>query len=271
MKQVWKTGLTVLTYGLAIAYFFPIFLMFITGFKTERDAFHMPPTLFFHPTLVNYENVFNSGIAAFMGNSLIAAFGSTIVSLLLGAPVAYALAIYKPKKGDDIFFWFISTKILPPVGVIIPIYLLFKNLGLLDSLTGLILLYTGMNTPTVVWMMRSFFSDIPYEVIEACQVDGATGLQAVFRVIIPLVKPGLISTGLLCMVFAWNEFFLAVNISYTNSATLPVLVSSFMTSEGLFWAKLSAVSTVAVLPALILGWFTQKQLVRGLTMGAVKG
>jgi sorbitol/mannitol transport system permease protein len=271
MKNVIKAGLTAFTFIVAIAYFFPIFLMFITGFKTERDAFHMPPTLIFHPTLDNYTQVFHSGILAYMGNSIIASVCSTILSLLLGAPVAYALAIYKPKKADDIFFWFISTKILPPVGVIIPVYLLFKNLGLLDSLTGLVILYTGMNIPVVVWMMRSFFSDIPFEVIEACQVDGAAGLQAVWKVILPLVRPGLISTGLLCMIFAWNEFFLAVNISYTSSATLPVLVASFMTSEGLFWAKLSAVSTVAVLPALILGWFTQKQLVRGLTMGAVKG
>lgn len=271
MRSSKKWVLGIVAWIVAIIYFYPLLIMFLNGFKTEQQAVHMPPSLFFHPTLANYQLVFHSGVFAYLGNSLIASVLSTIVALAIGTPVAYALAIYKPKHGDDIFFWFITTKILPSVGVIVPVYLIFKDLGMLDSIYGLSLLYVGMNTPIVVWMMRSFFSDIPLEVIESSRVDGAVGFSLVAKVILPLVRPGLFATALLCVVFAWNEFFFAVNITYTHAATLPILVASFMTSEGLFWSKLCAIATVAVLPPVIFGWIAQKQLVRGLSMGAVKG
>jgi sorbitol/mannitol transport system permease protein len=271
MKKMGSILLTVITYIIALLYFFPVLWMFITGFKSEGDAVKMPPSLIFHPTLENYQLVWSSGVGLYLKNSSVVALSSTLLSLALGVPAAYALAMFKLKKGDDILFWFISTKMLPAVGVIIPIYLVFKNMNLLDSSIALIVLYTAMNVPLVVWMMRSFFKDIPYELIEAYQVDGATGWQGFFKVTFPLIRPGIISTALLCLVFAWNEFFFGVSLTYTNASTMPVYMSSFMTQEGLFWAKMSAVATIAVLPALILGWFTQKQLVRGLTMGAVKG
>lgn len=261
----------IIAWIVAIVYFYPVLVMFLNGFKNEQQAVQMPPSLIFHPTLANYQLLFSSGVLAYLGNSLIVSVLSTIIAMLIGTPVAYALAIHKSKRSDDIFFWFITTKILPSVGIIVPVYFIFKDLGILDSVYSLSLLYIGMNTPLVVWMMRSFFTDIPYEVIESSQVDGASGFALIWRIILPLVRPGLFSTALLCLVFAWNEFFFAVNVTYTHAATLPILVSSFMTSEGLFWSKISAIGTVAVLPPVLFGWLAQKQLVRGLSMGAVKG
>ncbi|KPV60326.1 mannitol ABC transporter permease [Paenibacillus sp. A3] len=271
MRRPLSMLLTAGTYVLALIYFSPVLWLLITGFKQEGDAVAMPPSLVFQPTLDNYRLIWDSGAGSFMGHSATVSIVSTIFALAFGVPAAYALAMFKIKKADDILFWFISTKMLPAVGVIIPLYLVFKQLHLLDSLTALIVLYTAMNVPLVVWMMRSFFKDIPYETIEAYQVDGATGLQGFFKITLPLVRPGIISTSLLCLVFVWNEFFFGVSLTSTDAATMPVYMSSFMTQEGLFWAKMSSVATLAVLPALVLGWFTQRQLVRGLTMGAVKG
>ncbi len=271
MKSFISLLLTVITFVFAIVYFFPVLLMLITGFKTEGEAINMPPTFWFHPTLENFREIFHSGAGAFLANSALVSMVSTVLALLLGVPAAYALAMFRLGKADDILFWFISTKMLPAVGVLVPVYLLFKNMGLLDSQISLIILYTAMNVPLAVWMMRSFFKDIPYDLIEAYQVDGASGLNGFYRVTLPLVKPGIASTALLCLVFAWNEFLFGVSMTYTQAATMPVYMSSYMTQEGLFWAKMSAVASVAVVPALIFGWLTQKQLVRGLTMGAVKG
>ncbi|MGX4584492.1 carbohydrate ABC transporter permease [Paenibacillus chitinolyticus] len=271
MRKPLALLLTLLTYVVALIYFAPVFWMFTTAFKRETDAVTMPPTLIFQPTFENFRIVWDNGAGHYMLNSAVVTLVATLFSLLLGVPAAYALAMHKLKKGDSILFWFISTKMLPVVGVIIPIYLVGKQLNMLDTLPTLILLYTAMNVPLVVWMMRSFFKEVPSETIEAYQMDGATGIQGFFRITLPLVKSGIISTSLLCMVFIWNEFLLGTSLTYTRSATMPVFMATYMTQEGLFWAKMSSVATLSVLPALILGWFTQKQLVRGLTMGAVKG
>ncbi len=271
MKRLLAGSLTPITYLVAIVYFIPVFLMFITGFKTEAQATIMPPTLFFKPTFENFQLVWSSGAAEFFQNSLIVTVVSTLIALALGVPAAYALAMYRVKRGDDLLFWFISTKMLPVVGVIVPIYLIFKQINLLDTLVALTIMCTAINVPLVIWMMRSFFKDVPYELVEASQVDGASGLTGFMKITLPIVRPGLISTGLLCAIFAWNEFLLGVSLTYTEAATMPVYMSTYMTQEGLFWAKMSAVATISVLPPLVLGWFTQKQLVRGMTMGAVKG
>ncbi|WP_424767819.1 carbohydrate ABC transporter permease [Paenibacillus sp. sgz302251] len=271
MKRTLPLLITLATYMLAFVYFSPVLWLLVTGFKTEGEAINVPPSILFEPTMENFRQIWDAGASAFLGHSATVSITSTVLALLLGVPAAYALAMLKVKKADDVLFWFISTKMLPAVGIIIPIYLVLKELGLLDSLIALILLYTAMNVPLVVWMMRSFFKDIPYETIEAGRVDGATGLQGFFKITLPLVRPGIISTALLCFVFAWNEFFFGVSLTSTNAATMPVYMSSYMTQQGLFWAKMSSVATLAVLPALVLGWFTQRQLVRGLTMGAVKG
>ncbi|WP_164667217.1 carbohydrate ABC transporter permease [Virgibacillus doumboii] len=271
MKKIVSGGLTLFTYLLAFVFFFPILWIFITGFKTESEAINIPPSIFFEPTLENFQMVWGMGIGEFFINSAIVTVSSTLLALLLGVPAAYALALFKIKRKDDILFWIISTRFLPIAGIIIPLYLIFKNINLLDSLLALTLLYAAMNVPLIIWMMRSFFNDVSIEIIEATRVDGATGLQAFFKVVLPLVRPGLVSTALLSMVFAWNEFFFAVSLSYTNAATLPVNMASYMTQEGLFWAQMSAAASISILPVIILGWFTQRQLVRGLTMGAVKG
>lgn len=271
MKKLAAALLTLLTYVIAVVYFYPVFWMLMTGFKAEGDAVKMPPSLFFHPTGENYRLIWDSGVVTFFGNSAAVTLVSTFLALLLGVPAAYSLAMYKLKIAEDILFWFISTKFLPAAGIIIPIYMLFKELHLLDTRWALILLYTAMNVPLVVWMMRSFFKEVPVELLESSRVDGATDLRAFFQITLPLVRPGLISTALLSLIFAWNEFFLAVSLTATSAATMPVHMASFMTQEGLFWAKMSSVASIAVVPALLLGWFTQKQLVRGMTMGAVKG
>jgi sorbitol/mannitol transport system permease protein len=271
MKRLVSIFLTLVTYVVAIVYFYPVLWMLITGFKTEGNAIEMPPSIFFEPTKENYQLIWDSGVISFFRNSAIVTLTSTLFALVLGVPAAYCLAMYKLKKADDILFWFISTKFLPAVGIIVPIYMLFKEIHLLDNIWALILLYTAMNVPLVVWMMRSFFKEVPNELIEAAQADGSSGLRTFFQIILPLVRPGLISTALLSLIFAWNEFFLAVSLTTTSAATMPVNMASFMTQEGLFWAKMSSVASISVVPALVLGWFTQKQLVRGMTMGAVKG
>ncbi|GGE29600.1 sugar ABC transporter permease [Pullulanibacillus camelliae] len=271
MKKLMKSLVTLITYVMAFIYFFPILWLFITSLKQEKDAAIIPPSFIFSPTFEHFHEIWNNGVAYYMLNSAIVAIASTFIALLLGVPAAYALALYRIKRSNDILFWFISTKFMPVAGVIIPLYLLFKSLNLLDTLSVLILVYAAMNMPLVLWMMRSFFKDIPYELIEASQVDGATGLNTFFKITLPLVKSGLISTILLSMVFAWNEFFFALSLTYTSAKTMPVYMTAFMTQEGLFWAKMSAASVFAIVPVLILGWFSQKQLVRGLTMGAVKG
>lgn len=271
MKKLISGVTTLFTYVAALIFFFPILWIFLTGFKTENEAVKIPPTFQFSPTLENFQEVWNAGMGGFFMNSVIVTVISTLIALLLGAPAAYALAVFKVKRKDDILFWIISTRFLPVAGIIIPLYLMFKTVNLLDSLPALILLYAAMNVSIIIWMMRSFFSDISYEIIEAAEIDGASGLQSFFKVVLPLVRPGLISTALLAMVFAWNEFFFAVSLSYTKASTLPVFMASYMTQEGLFWAKMSAAATISIIPVIILGWFTQRQLVRGLTMGAVKG
>lgn len=271
MRKLNVAILNAITYVLALAFFYPVLWIFMTGFKPEAEAVEMPPSFIFSPTLDNYREVLNVGVGAFLANSFIITVASTLIALLLGVPAAYALAMFNLKKGENILFWFMSTKFLPAVGVIVPVYLIFKNLNLLDSHIALILLYAAMNIPLVIWMMRSFFKDIPYDVIEAYQIDGATGLQGFFKVTLPIAKAGLVSTMLLCMVFAWNEFFFTVTLTYTKAGTMPIYMASYMSKEGLFWAKMSAVASMSILPTVLLGWYTQNSLVRGMTMGAVKG
>jgi sorbitol/mannitol transport system permease protein len=264
-------GLTAVTYIIAIVIFFPIFWMVLTSFKTEADAFAFPPKLLFEPTLDNWQiALVNSPFTRHITNTVIITLGSTALALALGIPAAYALAYYPTKRSDFTLTWLISTRMLPPVGIIVPLFIISRDLGLRDTHLSLIIMYTAMNLPLVIWMMRSFFLDVPYEILEAARIDGVTLFQEFRLVVIPLVLPGLFATILLCLIFAWNEFFFAFNLTVTNAAPLSVYISSFKTSEGLFWAKMSAAATASVLPVVIAGWFAQKQLVKGLTMGAVK-
>ncbi len=263
------TALTILTWFLALAFFFPVFWMVLTGFKNESDAYTETPKLFFAPTLSKFANVIDKA-APFAINSLVATTLSTILVVLLAVPAAYALSIRPVKKTQDVLFFFISTKMLPLVAVIVPLYVITGQIGALDNLWVMIVLYSAMNLPIAVWMMRSFLQEIPGEVLEAAAMDGA-GLAKMWRhVMIPMTAPGIAATALICVIFAWNEFFFAVNLTASASSTVPVYLVGFIASQGLYFAQLSAAATLASLPVVIAGWIAQKQLVRGLSMGAIK-
>ncbi len=270
MRRTVPVFIRLLISAVAIVYFFPIFWLILSGFKYEVDVVN--PSLFFDPTLLHYRTIFTGKILHYFLNSLLITAASTFVAMLLGVPASYALVMAKFKnRGDNLFFWFISTILLPPVCVVIPVFVVFRTLNILDSYLGLIIVYSAVNTPMVVWMMRSFFKDIPIELLEASRIDGASELVAFLRIVFPLSRHGFSATMLLVIIFIWNEFFFVLHLTYTKAATLPIHMASYMTQEGLFWAKMSAISTLAILPPLVSGWINQKQLVRGMTMGAIKG
>jgi sorbitol/mannitol transport system permease protein len=262
--------LTVFTWIVGLAFFFPVLWMVLTAFKQERDAYTDTPKLFFEPTLDQFRNVFDAGFWPYLGNSAFATAMSTLLVLVLAVPAAYALSIRPVEKTQDVLFFFISTKMLPVVAVIVPLYVVTQNLALLDNIWALVILYTAMNLPIAVWMLRSFMLEVPGEVLEAAQMDGCTTLRMFRAVLLPMLAPGIAATALICVIFAWNEFFFAVNLTAARAGTVPVFLVGFITSEGLYWAQLSAAATLAALPVVIAGWIAQKQLVRGLSMGAIK-
>ncbi len=262
--------LTALTWIVAVGFFSPVLWMVLTSFKQESAAASNPPSFFFTPTLDQYRAVLDAGAGSYFVNSLIATGVSTLLVVIMAVPASYALSIRPVKKTQDVLFFFISTRMLPVVAVIMPIYVIAGQLKVLDNIWTLVVLYTSMNLPIAVWMMRSFFQEVPVEVLEAAQMDGASLMKTLWRVLMPMVAPGLAATALICVIFAWNEFFFALNLTAAKSATVPVFLVSQMTSEGLYLAQLSAASVLASLPVVIAGWIAQKQLVRGLSMGAVK-
>ncbi len=264
------SAITTLTWLLAFVFFAPVIWLVMTAFKPESAAASNPPVFFFVPTFEQFEAVLANGAGTYFFNSLIATGVSTIFVILLAVPASYALSIRPVKKTSDVLFFFISTKMLPVVAVIMPIYVIAGQLKVLDNIGTLVVLYTAMNLPIAVWMMRSFFQEVPAEVLEAASMDGAGLIKTLRTILIPMVTPGLAATALICVIFAWNEFFFALNLTAANASTVPVFLVSQMTSEGLFLAKLSAASVLASLPVVIAGWIAQKQLVRGLSMGAVK-
>jgi sorbitol/mannitol transport system permease protein len=252
--------------------FFPILWMVLTSFKTELEAFAIPPSfLFFHWTTENYATVQErSDYLHHALNSIIIAGGSTLIALLIAIPAAWSMAFSPTKRTKDILLWMLSTKMMPPVGVLVPIYLIYKSFGLLDSRVGLVFILCLGNLPIVIWMLFTYFKEIPRDILEAARMDGATIGRELVYVLTPMAIPGLASTMLLNLILAWNEAFWTLNLSTSNAAPLTTFIASYSSPEGLFWAKLSAASTLAIAPILVLGWFSQKQLVRGLTFGAVK-
>jgi sorbitol/mannitol transport system permease protein len=255
----------------ALLLFFPLGWLFLTAFKTELQAIHVPPLFIFEPTLGNFSEVQRrSDYLLYARNSLITSLGSTIIGLLIAAPAAYSMAFFRTKKTRDILMWMLSTKMMPAVGALVPIYVLAQTAGLLDSLTALTIVFTLSNLPIMVWMLYSAYKDIPNEILEAARMDGATLWTEFRHVVLPLSVGGLASTGLLCLVLSWNEAFWALNLSSAKAGTLATLIASYSSPEGLFWAKLSAASLMAIAPIVVFGWFSQKQLVQGLTFGAVK-
>ena len=252
--------------------FFPILWMVLASFKTELEAFAIPPSfLFFHWTTENYLTVQErSDYIHHAINSIIIAGGSTLIALLIAIPAAWSMAFSPTKRTKDVLLWMLSTKMMPPVGVLVPIYLIWRDFGLLDTLTGLIIILCLGNLPIVIWMLFTYFKEIPKDILEAARMDGATIGRELVYVLTPMAVPGLASTLLLNLILAWNEAFWTLNLSTLNAAPLTVFIASYSSPEGLFWAKLSAASTLAIAPILVLGWFSQRQLVRGLTFGAVK-
>ena len=266
--------LGVVAWIVGLLFFFPVLWMVLNGFKTEADA-NADPVLLFTPTLEQFREVTAStvGLVSFgevYMNSAVVVLGSTAIVMVLAIPAAYALAIRPIAKWRDVLFFFISTKFLPLVAAILPLWILARSLGILNSRTVLVILYTGLNLPLAVWMLRSFFREVPRELIEAAQMDGASLRGQLVSVVMPIVAPGLAATALLCLIFAWNEFFLAVQLNTVDGQTVPIWVTSFVSSRGNFIAKLSAASTLATLPVVIAGWFAQKRMIRGLAMGAIK-
>jgi sorbitol/mannitol transport system permease protein len=262
-------GWGIFTWVVGIAFFLPVLWMLITAFKPESAAETWPPKFTFSPTFAEFRLVF-SGMGPFLTHSIIATIGSTILVLLLGVPAAYALSVHPVKHWRDGLFFFISTKMLPIVAAIGPLYVIALKLHLLDSIWLLIILYTAMNLPLAIWMIRSFMLEVPKELLEAARLDGAGRIREITGVILPVVSPGLVSTALICVIFAWNELFLALNLTTTNAATMPMYLISSVPQEGLYIAHLSAAATVASVPVIAVGWIAQRSLVRGLSMGAIK-
>jgi sorbitol/mannitol transport system permease protein len=269
MKKYSNTIFGIIGWIVALIIFFPIFWMIITAFKTEQGAYS--PDLIFLPTLESFRDVFaRSNYFSFMLNSIYISVGSTLVCFLFAIPAAYSMSFFPTPKTQARLLWMLSTKMMPAVGVLIPIYLLSKAFGLLDNIIGLIIIYALMNLPIAVWMTYTYFCEIPGAILEAGRIDGANIWEELWYLLRPMTLPGISSTGLILIIFAWNEAFWSINLTSANAAPLTVFIASYSSPEGLFWAKLSAASLLAVAPIMVLGWMTQKQLVRGLTFGAVK-
>jgi len=267
-----KLVFTVIGWTIGFVLFFPILWTVLTSFKTEGEAIASPPSfLFFHWTTENYAEVQSrSDYFKHMSNSVIISLGSTLIGLIIAIPAAWAMAFSPTKRTKDILMWMLSTKMLPPVGVLVPIYLIYRDTGLLDSRLGLVMMLTMINLPIIVWMLYTYFKDIPNDILEAARMDGASLGKEIVYVLIPMAIPGIASTLLLNVILSWNEAFWTLNLTAANAAPLTAFIASYSSPEGLFWAKLSAASTLAIAPILVLGWFSQRQLVRGLTFGAVK-
>jgi sorbitol/mannitol transport system permease protein len=267
-----KTINTVVAWAIGLLIFFPILWTVLTSFKTEATAIADPPVfLFFDWTLENYSVVQErSDYLRYLWNSVIIAGGSTLLGILIAVPAAWSMAFVPGRRTKDILMWMLSTKMLPAVGVLYPIYLLFIKLGLLDSRIGLVVVLMLINLPIIVWMLYTYFKEIPKDILEAARMDGASLKSEILYVLTPMALPGIASTILLNIILAWNEAFWTLNLTAVKAAPLTAFIASYSSPEGLFFAKLSAASTMAIAPILVMGWFSQKQLVRGLTFGAVK-
>jgi sorbitol/mannitol transport system permease protein len=254
-----------------LAIVFPLLFLAATAFKTEQQAISVPPQIIFKPTLESFAEVNSrSDYLSYAKNAVITSFVSTLLGLAVALPAAYSMAFFRTRGTRDLLIWMLSTKMMPAVGALVPIYVLVQSAGLLDSLTALIIVFTLSNLPIMVWMLYSGLKDIPAEILEAARMDGASIWGEVVHVIRPLATGTLASTALLCLVLSWNEAFWSLNLSSAKAGTLATLIASYSSPEGLFWAKLSAASLMAIAPIVVIGWFSQKQLVAGLTFGAVK-
>jgi sorbitol/mannitol transport system permease protein len=255
----------------ALVFSFPIFWMVLTSLKTEQQAIAIPPILVFKPSFANYAQInAQTDIGKFAWNSIVTSVGGTLLAMLIAIPAAYAMAFSPGRRTKDILLWMLSTKMMPAVGALMPLYIICQQLGLLDTAIALIVIYSMMNLPIIMMILFNYFREIPREILEASRMDGTSTLNEIMQIVIPLAWGGIASTALLSIVLMWNEAFWSNNLTSNNAGTLVALVASFSNPQGLFWAKVSAVSTLACAPIVIFGWLTQKQLVQGLTFGAVK-
>ncbi|QJY45283.1 carbohydrate ABC transporter permease [Pseudonocardia broussonetiae] len=266
--------LGILAWFVGILFVLPVVWMVLTSFHSETDAATNPPSVFAPLTLDGYLNFFGSTTGASpwppLLNSMTASVLSTVLVLVLAIPAAYALSIRPVRKWTDVMFFFLSTKMLPVVAGLLPVYLIAQGIGMLDNIWLLIVLYTSMNLPIAVWMMRSFLAEVPVEILEAASVDGASLLRTLRVIVMPIVLPGIAATSLICFIFSWNELLFARVLTATVAQTAPVFLTSFVTSQGLFLAKVCAAAVVVSLPVLIAGFAAQDKLVQGLSLGAVK-
>ena len=267
-----KIGYTAAAWAVGLLIFFPVLWTILTSFKTEVSAVASPPEFLGADwTLQNYADVWQrSDYPRFFWNSVVISIGSTLLGLAIAIPAAWSMAFVPGKRTKDLLMWMLSTKMMPAVGVLIPMYLIFQRTGLFDTRTGLILALMLMNLPIIIWMLYTYFKEIPGEILEAARMDGANLKNEILYVLTPMAVPGIASTMLLNIILAWNEAFWTITLTTVNAAPLSAFIASFSAPQGLFYAKLSAASTMAIAPILIVGWFSQKQLVRGLTFGAVK-
>ena len=250
---------------------FPLIWLLLTSFKTRAEAFSIPPKLFFTPTLDNYAKIFdNSSFLSYYLNSVQVGLLATLFCLILGLPAAYALARFPKEKSEDVAFWILSTRMAPPIMVILPFYLAYKYLSLLDTTVGLVLIYTTFNLAFVVWMMRGYFQSVPVDLEDAARIDGASRLKALFTVTLPLSAPGIAASSIFTFIMSWNEFLFALILTGEKTKTAPVAITSFITFEGSRWGEVAAAGVLIVLPVLVFGLLIQKYLVQGLTMGSVK-
>jgi sorbitol/mannitol transport system permease protein len=267
-----KLLFTLAAWAVALLIFFPVLWTILTSFKTEASAVASPPELLGADwTLENYADVWaRSDYPRFFLNSVIISIGSTLLGLAIAIPAAWSMAFVPGKKTKDLLMWMLSTKMMPSAAVLIPMYLIFQRTGLFDTRIGLVLALMLMNLPVIIWMLYTYFKEIPGEILEAARMDGASLKNEVLYILTPMAIPGIASTMLLNIILAWNEAFWTITLTTVNAAPLSAFIASFSAPQGLFYAKLSAASTMAIAPILIMGWFGQKQLVRGLTFGAVK-
>lgn len=257
---------------LAVLFFaFPLYWMICTAFKDRITFLSYPPVFFFKPTLDNFIDVFESQdfIRAFV-NSVIVGTSTVLASVLLGVPCAYGLSRFKIKGKDGISFWILSTKFAPAVIVLVPFFIIYSKLHLTDTYVGLILIYMILNIPLVVWIMNGFLRDVPISIEEAACLDGASRFTTFRKIVLPLVRPGIVATMILCLVFTWNDLLFGLILSSTNCQLLPVAIYNNISYEEIAWGKLCASGLIAVIPVSIFTLIIQKHLVTGLTFGAVK-
>lgn len=256
----------------AVICLFPILWITATAFKTRTDAFAIPPVWFFHPTLDAFRAIFAQyHYQKYFLNSIIIVGVSSALSMVLGVMAAYVFARFKFRGRDDLLFWILSTRMFPPIAGVLPYYLIMARLGLLDTRTGLIISYLTFGLPVVVWMMRGFFVDIPRELDEAAMVDGYSRWGALWKVIMPISLPGIVATLTFVLMLCWNEFLYAVTLTGTETKTMPIAVSTFYTDRGIMWDRMAAAGLLAIVPIVVFSIVIRKYIIRGLSMGAVKG